>query len=407
MINLFISESYGIFSGPQSTRIRISCIIRVSGDSTLLAEGLDSPGTMVLDPQTGNLLVATPTEIVTISRQALEQGLSSDPLAATELPEFPQPRQGVMIDLADVSGIAVDQCTGNIFLAQEDLNRLLSFSRSDGVITVLVDGLLAGPSELLILYRSGVGCPYSTTVFIVEEGSDQISVYVPHLTDSAVGPEVLLISPWVPAEGPTDLTLLPPHVDFGPDQSLLASQLIGGESGSLITVDIPVIFQAGPDNPPVNQIPEIVTSPPGPDLAISTFPAAPETIAEVDLFFRGGDTAAAILLVTLDYDENLLQLGEETLANSVISELPEGMTLIGFYDPAATERELAFLIADLTAPFTTLTQGTALKLLFAVDRNVQGNADVYFKTPGPQLIDLNGRIISQDEVVNGGVQVRP
>ena len=30
MINLFISESYGIFSGPQSTRIRISCIIRVS-----------------------------------------------------------------------------------------------------------------------------------------------------------------------------------------------------------------------------------------------------------------------------------------------------------------------------------------------------------------------------------------
>ncbi len=300
----------------------------VSGDSTLLAEGLDSPGTMVLDPQTGNLLVATPTEIVTISRQALEQGLSSDPLAATELPEFPQPRQGVMIDLADVSGIAVDQCTGNIFLAQEDLNRLLSFSRSDGVITVLVDGLLASPSELLILYRSGVGCPYSTTVFIVEEGSDQISVYVPHLTDSAVGPEVLLISPWVPAEGPTDLTLLPPHVDFGPDQSLLASQLIGGESGSLITVDIPVIFQAGPDNPPVNQIPEIVTSPPGPDLAISTFPAAPETIAEVDLFFRGGDPAAAILLVTLDYDENLLQLGEETLANSVISELPEGMTLI-------------------------------------------------------------------------------
>ncbi len=127
----------------------------------------------------------------------------------------------------------------------------------------------------------------------------------------------------------------------------------------------------------------------------------------MDLFFRGGDPAAAILLVTLAYDENLLQLGEETLANSVISELPEGMTLIGFYDPAATERELAFLIADLTAPFTTLTQGTALKLLFAVDRNVQGNADVYFKTPGPQLIDLNGRIISQDEVVNGGVQVRP
>ena len=28
MINLFISESYGIFSDPQSTRIRISCIIR-------------------------------------------------------------------------------------------------------------------------------------------------------------------------------------------------------------------------------------------------------------------------------------------------------------------------------------------------------------------------------------------
>ncbi len=30
MINLFISESYGIFSDPQSTRIRISCIIRAS-----------------------------------------------------------------------------------------------------------------------------------------------------------------------------------------------------------------------------------------------------------------------------------------------------------------------------------------------------------------------------------------
>ena len=380
----------------------------VSGDSFPVAEELDRPSTMVLDPQTGNLLVATPTEIVTLTREALEQGLSPQALAAIEAPEFPRPRQGVMIDLADVSGLAVDQCTGNILLAQRDNNRLLSFSRSDGEISVLVDGLLAGPSELLILYRAGVGCPYSTTVFIVEEGADQISVYVPHLTDIPEGgAEDLLLSPWVPAEGPMDLTLLPPHLDFGPDQSLLASQLVGVDSGSLITVDIPLIFQAVPDNPPVNQVPEIVTSPPGPDLAISTFPAAPETTGGVDLFFRDGDTAAAILLLTLDYDENLLQLADGTLAGSVISGLPAGMTLIGFYDPAATERELAFLIADLSAPFTTLTQGTALQLLFAVARNVQGNADVYFKTPGPQLIDLSGSIIPLDEIVNGGVQVRP
>ena len=43
MINLFISESYGIFSDPQSTRIRISCIIRASALSGKFPMPLQAP----------------------------------------------------------------------------------------------------------------------------------------------------------------------------------------------------------------------------------------------------------------------------------------------------------------------------------------------------------------------------
>ena len=277
-------------------------ILRVNpktGAFAAVAEGLTSPGTMVLDPLTGDLLVATSTQIVTVKRSALESGVVSASAAALGKPGS---RLGVTADLSGITGIGVDHCSGDILLSQAAQSRLVSFSRSDASVTVLAEGL-SNPGELLVTYRSSVSCPGSTSVFIVEEGTNLVSLYMPE--------EDLLISPWAPAEAPSDLILIPSS-DLSAEVSILIEQEEMGSGGrsEVAAVDVATIYEQAPENPPVSQMAADSTGAPGPDLAVSIASATAGANAQIDLFHRTGSSGVAILILTIDYDEDILQLAD-------------------------------------------------------------------------------------------------
>ncbi len=138
------------------------------------------------------------------------------------------------------------------------------------------------------------------------------------------------------------------------------------------------------------------------------------TSTDVDVFFRPGPDDAlpgsgpdevALLLLTIDYDENNLSLDGGTLAAALQASLPAGFSLIGFHDPGDTDGEIGLLIMDQEAPFATLEEGSILRLSLAVEPTASGTADIRFTDPGPQLLDL--LLLQLNEAVSGGVQVHP
>ncbi len=375
-----------------------------NGTVQIVTSGLSSPGVMVEDPLTGDLLVAVTGQLSTVPKAMLEQGLATGPAAVVE---YDQSRLGVMTNLDGITGIGVDACTGNVFIAQAELGRILSFSRSSGEITELFTGL-AAPGNILVTYRDGVGCPGATNVLIIEEGANQISLAIPS--------ENLLISPWVPAQEPTDLTILPPASVFGGATSVLIETVAaaGGASSDVAAVDVSDLYDAEPVNPPVSLPAASLTTAPGPDLAVTVASTLVGTSTDVDVFFRPGPDDAlpgsgpdevALLLLTIDYDENNLSLDGGTLAAALQASLPAGFSLIGFHDPGDTDGEIGLLILDQEAPFATLEEGSILRLSLAVEPTASGTADIRFTDPGPQLLDL--LLLQLNEAVSGGVQVQP
>ena len=361
---------------------------------------------MVEDPLTGDLLVAVTSQLVTIPKSTLDQGLATSPAAVEGEDVSPL---GVMTNLDGITGVGVDACTGNVLIAQAALGRILSFSRSTGQIIELFTNLTA-PGNILVTYRDGVGCPEATNVLIIEEGANQISL--------AILSPLQLFSPWVPAEEPSDLTILPPDSVFQGATSVLIETVAaaGGASSDVAAVDVSDLYDVEPVNPPVSLPAASSTTAPGPDLAVTIASTQVGTLADVDVFFRPGPDDAvpgsgpdegALLLLTLDYDEANLSLDGGTLAAALQATLPAGFSLIGFHDPADTEGEIGLLILDLEAPFATLEEGNILRLSLAVSSTASGTADVRFTNPGPEFLDLLGIVLQINEIVSGGIAVQP
>lgn len=380
-----------------------------NGDSQVVAKNLDVPDTMTLDPASGDLFVATASQIVRIAREDLDAGLGPGPAAAAGRPNTARHRFGVVSNLAGVTGIAVDNCTGNLLLAQGAQNRIFSLSPEGDPKEILPRqdefgaplDQLAAPNELLVTYREGVACPDATNLLFIEEGADRVSLYVPS--------EDLLISPWVEAPAPSDL-ILAPASDLDPDASVFIEQGMapgGGGPSEVVAVNVSQIFEPGAENPPVSLPASSSTSPPGPDLTVSIASARAGDDVDVNVFYRPGASPAALLVLTIDYDEDVLQLANGTLAASATANLPGDFQAIGFHDPGESGRELGFLFVDPTPPVSTLEQGNILRIKFTVAPQARGVGDIWITNPGPQLIDVSGAVIPLNEVASGGVTIRP
>ena len=166
------------------------------GTSVEVASDLNGPNAVVVDPGTGDLLVAEEDQVSTIPASQVNQGLPGAALAEVEIPA----RARTLAPGLFPTGIAVDPCTGDVYISQASTGEVLKIDRLTGEVTVLASELY-NPTHLLLLSRLGVGCPVSSHLLVVENHARQPQT-------SAGGGQIRLIVPatgtvavWVPFGG--------------------------------------------------------------------------------------------------------------------------------------------------------------------------------------------------------------
>ncbi len=208
--------------------------------SVEVATGLNAPNALVLDTS-GDVLAAEADKVSVITASQINQDLN--PLQV----EGPSGARQIATDLAP-TGIAVDQCTGDVYISQASTGEVLVIDRQTGEITVVASGL-SGPTQMLALYRAGITCPDGFGLLVVESdfgkpltfGTEgQIRLLVPSSDTNLV---------WLPFSGLPirDLTLLPGS-NLG-NLSVLIAEEQGG-AGQISQVEIVDRYEPQTINPP-------------------------------------------------------------------------------------------------------------------------------------------------------------
>ncbi len=299
----------------------------------------------------------------------------------------------------------LDACTGIIYLSLQAEGRVVAFDRSDGSITEIAAGL-GGPGHLLGTFRLGVSdCFQSFNLIIVEETADQLSLAIPS--------QDTVITPWVPAEDPLDLTLLPPS-PFTAETSVLFNQVPAGgdlETNEVAAVEVGDLYEEEAVNPPLMIAAADTTGAPGPDLVVGATSGAAGNAVDTSIFFRPGEEDGNVLLFTLDCDQSRLTFdssdaGADRIPDGVIPNLA-GDFLVFVLHNATPDGELGFLVVDAEAPFAPIPEQDLFDLNFTIQAGASGTAFLLLTTPGPQLIDLLMALQALDDVVSGGISIVP
>ena len=217
--------------------IRLDPITRAT---TEVATGLNQPESMVIDSVTGDLLVAEQDQVTTVAKADVEAGLAS----ASRLPgRSPRNQATGLFPAGGTSGIAVDRCTGNVYISNPTTGEIQRFIRSSGELQVVFPSLQQ-PARLLAFYREKVSCPDSFHLLVTERGTDQILLTLP-VKDA--------VTPWIPAQGSTDIAFLPGSSPFIADEAVLFTETVEeqqAEQGTVSAVETPDLYEEEPDNPP-------------------------------------------------------------------------------------------------------------------------------------------------------------
>ena len=174
--------------------------------SVEVATGLNGPSALVIDPGTGDLLVAEADQVSTIPGSQINQGRAGAGLAETEIPAGARTLVGGLFP----TGIAVDPCTGDVYISQATTGEVLKIDRLTGEVTTLAEGLY-GPTHLLLLSRSGISCPLSTHLVVVETHFFETQTRASEGQIRLIVPATGTVAVWVPFTGRqiVDITLRP------------------------------------------------------------------------------------------------------------------------------------------------------------------------------------------------------
>jgi len=374
-----------------------------------IVSGLENPSAVAQDPLSGDLLIADSNQVIMVTRFDVEQDLEPA-LATTGRAEGSiSQKLGVAAPLGGISGIAIDKCTGLIYLSRPALGKVVSLDSSTGVIEDVVTGLTF-PFRLFSASREGTGCPDATHLFIVERGRNQVDLYVPS--------EDTLIAPWLEANRASDIQLLPPRSRFKEESSLVLSRK-RGDKQVLSLIDVGSIYGQNPVNPPPNISAEDRAPSPGPDLAVAVKSAKRDRLIRLPLLFRpgpddgqpGGGDELLLLMFSLDFDEKRLifdptDADNDGVPDSISINVPDDYLFVWFYEPALKNRELAFLMIDTEFPFRPLPEAPNVTIQFRTTAQKLGTAVVGFKGTVPQIVDVEGNLIPFDQILTGGVRVK-
>ncbi|MDA2939088.1 hypothetical protein MYX75_12610, partial [Acidobacteria bacterium AH-259-A15] len=218
-------------------------------ETTDVATGLNQPDALVIDAVSGDLLVAELDKITTVARTQLEAGLSP---AARGSQGARGDQAAELFPAQGASGIAVNNCTRNVFISNKQTGEILEYVRASGELRTVVTGLQQ-PTQLLAIYRAGVSCPDSFHLLVIEHGTDRILLILPLEQ---------LATPWIAARQSTDIAFLPGGNPFATSEAILLAEAVeaqqtqqnGGFAISAVT--IPKIYRAEPVNIPPIEKPE-------------------------------------------------------------------------------------------------------------------------------------------------------
>jgi hypothetical protein len=174
------------------TVIRIDPRTRVTQE---VATGLNQPESLVLDPVTGDLLVAEGDKVSSVSKSDLEVGLS---LAARLAPDRKRNQVVELFPADQVDGITVDQCTGNIYISNRASGEILAYDREGESLSAIFRAL-DEPTRLLGIHRLRIACPDSFQILALERGLDVVDLLEPSRQS---------LTRWISAANSTDLAFL-------------------------------------------------------------------------------------------------------------------------------------------------------------------------------------------------------
>ena len=218
-----------------------------------VATGLNQPESLVLDPVTGDLLVAESDKVSSVSQSDLEAGLS----AALRLSPDRGSNQAQELFPADqVDGITVDLCTGTIYISNRASGEILAYDRDNEQLSAIFRGL-DEPTRLQSINRLRVSCPDASQILALELGIDVVDL---------LSPTRRSLRRWIAASGSTDLAILE-EGSFGSDGILLTETVeedqVKRRTVSAIATDD--IFGTKRDNPPIVDPMDPVAPVPDPD----------------------------------------------------------------------------------------------------------------------------------------------
>jgi hypothetical protein len=227
----------------------------IPGVTRDVATGLNQPESMVIDPVTGDLLVADLTQVTTVAKSDLEAGLAV--LRLRPGGEGRDPRQE-LFPIAGADGIAVDRCTGTIYTTNRTTGEILAYSRRSGELRTVLSGLQE-PTRLLSVYRGRVSCPDSFHLLAIERGTDQILLVLARQGTARR---------WISARQSNDISFIPRDNNFVSREAVLLTETAEEtEQGTISAVSTPDLYKDQPDNPPrQDDLEEVAPEPePGPD----------------------------------------------------------------------------------------------------------------------------------------------
>lgn len=212
----------------------------VTNEIRTVATGLNQPNALVLDPVTGDLLVAEADRITTVPRSQFDSGSGT---AEESVPQEEAQPAAVLLPTTGASGIAVDRCSGLIYLSDAEGGQILEFDRTTGEVRVIVTGLV-GPTQLLAIYRKDVSCPESLHLLVAEPDADRITLIIPS-QDFRLQ--------WFSAPGVRDLIFLPESNPFTQSAAVAFTELVGTLTSDVSVVEIFDLYEMDPPNPPPSE----------------------------------------------------------------------------------------------------------------------------------------------------------
>ena len=398
-------REYLLFCGSESGTVQR--LDPISGETTIVASGLNSPQAIAFDEFSDNFLIAELDGISTFPRSLAEQGLQQGPAAIED--EVSRLPISALIPNEGVGGVQVDRCNGNIYFTDTAEGEVLSFDRASGSISRLAEGLNQ-PGQGLLLYRSGLTCDDSSHLFVV--AVDRVWLIIPS-TGQVIS--------WLETGGiPVALVFIPEESSLTEQAGLLVTSL--DPETSTAEADIlflPDLYGPGPPNPPVQTSGEEgETEEPGPDLAITAATGQQQGNATVNVFFRpgpvtpgpGGSDRIAAAVFSIDYDETKLGFDSsdssgDGIPDAIILSLPAAFEMTVFFDPSDTTGELDFAIVDLGA-LATFPGGNLCSITFVDQASTPGTTTVAFAgTPEVSIADDQGLGHLLNEISSGKVSV--